>query len=126
MIDRRSFLKLLGVAGAAVVVPELIVEPRRRIWQVSRAAPVDVGAAMRAYATLDSIPVQYFEDRDILVAELIKPNPFMFKQSIELDLDALDGDPHFRMTIDKFREVMASAIDDALIEQLVNYPAPRG
>jgi len=49
-MDRRSFLKLLGVAGTGLVVPEL-VEPRRKLWQVSRAAPV-IGARLPTIITL--------------------------------------------------------------------------
>lgn len=39
-LTRRGFLAALGVGVAAIVVPELVVEPRRRFWQVSRSAPV--------------------------------------------------------------------------------------
>lgn len=39
-IGRRSFLAALGVGAAAIVVPELVIEPRRRVWQVPRNAPV--------------------------------------------------------------------------------------
>lgn len=43
-MDRRGFLKLLGLAvavgTAGLVAPALIEEPRRRIWQVGRNAPV--------------------------------------------------------------------------------------
>ena len=38
--NRRSFLQLLGLAAGAIIIPELVVEPRRKIWQVSRSAPV--------------------------------------------------------------------------------------
>lgn len=37
---RRSFLSALGIGAAAIVVPELVLEPRRRFWQVGRNAPV--------------------------------------------------------------------------------------
>ncbi len=42
MIDRRSFLRTLGLGLGAVAVAPLIVEaePARRFWQVGRAAPV--------------------------------------------------------------------------------------
>lgn len=43
-MDRRGFLRLLGsavaVGTAGLVAPALIEEPRRRIWQVGRNAPV--------------------------------------------------------------------------------------
>lgn len=39
-LTRRHFLSALGVGAAAIVVPELVLEPRRRFWQVSRNAPV--------------------------------------------------------------------------------------
>lgn len=38
-MNRRGFLKLLGVGAAAAVAPAIIL-PERRIWQVSRNAPV--------------------------------------------------------------------------------------
>lgn len=47
MITRRGFIGLLGVGAAAAVAPALVLpepalieEPRRRIWQVGRNAPV--------------------------------------------------------------------------------------
>ncbi len=38
-MNRRDFLQLLGLGAAAVAAPAIVV-PERRIWQVSRNAPV--------------------------------------------------------------------------------------
>lgn len=38
-MNRRGFLKLLGIGAAAAVAPAIIL-PERKIWQVSRNAPV--------------------------------------------------------------------------------------
>lgn len=40
MLSRRGFMSALAVGASAIVVPELVLEPRRRFWQVSRNAPV--------------------------------------------------------------------------------------
>jgi len=48
-LDRRAFLRLLGLGAlttaAGLVVPELIQEPRRRLWQV--------GAQLQRYTSRD-------------------------------------------------------------------------
>lgn len=41
IVSRRSILAALGMGAAAVVVPELVLEPRRRFWQVARNAPFE-------------------------------------------------------------------------------------
>lgn len=46
-MNRRSFLKLLGLGAAAtaagVIVPEVIAKPERRFWQVPRTGPFKLG-----------------------------------------------------------------------------------
>jgi hypothetical protein len=50
-MNRRDFLQLLGLGAVAVAAPAIVL-PERRIWQVSRNAPV--GSALdRAYARVD-------------------------------------------------------------------------
>ena len=40
MLTRRSFLRLLGVGGAAAAVAPAVLVPERKIWQVPANAPV--------------------------------------------------------------------------------------
>lgn len=50
-MNRRDLLRLLGLGAAAVAAPAILV-PERRIWQVSRTAPVG-SRIERAYARVD-------------------------------------------------------------------------
>jgi hypothetical protein len=49
-MNRRDFLKLIGIGSAVAAVPELIAEPVRRIWQVSSNAPVGSRIERVSYA----------------------------------------------------------------------------
>jgi hypothetical protein len=63
-MNRRAFLKLLGIAAGGLVVHEL-VEPRRKIWQVSRAAPVyEISIDVAANSDESSVFATYIDEFD--------------------------------------------------------------
>ncbi len=50
-LTRRGFLQALGIGGIAIAAPSLLL-PERRIWQVSRTAPV-AAHAHASYVGID-------------------------------------------------------------------------
>jgi hypothetical protein len=75
-MNRRDFLKLLGIGAATtaagIVLPEAIVEPRRRLWQVGRNAPV---SGLRYRMAIEGFPGEYaFDNAHELETNLIASN----------------------------------------------------
>jgi hypothetical protein len=65
-MNRRTFLRLLGIGAAAtasgIIVPELIAKPERRFWQVGMGAPVGPRFDMFTERTRDGIDRQSLND----------------------------------------------------------------
>jgi len=72
-MNRRGFLKLLGsavaVGTAGLVAPALIEEPRRRIWQVGRNAPVGGRRVGAVDLTFDTEGVRRWLSERLVVQE---------------------------------------------------------
>ena len=90
MISRRQFLQSLGFLGAAAAVPAIFMPPERKIWQVSRNAPVgqpdwasDEGLAYNTQEEIDRLK-QYMAESPRAV--LIPPN-----ESVVLQYDSDNG-----------------------------------